>query len=357
MSNDLMPAPKEVISIPSGEDIANQLIQFATIRLEKMKRLKELAMQVTNYQDWVDFGGKPWMTTPGAEKVGRLFGIRIRETHYKKEKGTDDKGDYYFYVYSGKASLPGDYDEIEVVGTCSSRDEFFAVNKGEDRPLSEIDETDIMKAAMSNMMQNGITRLLGIRNCTWEELKNVANIDKVARVSFDKKDKDRQAESKDEGGEKEKNRLSIVDMLLEINGGDETAAKDQLKSLTAWGKFTGVNHSKEMLNWDPKRIYAVMNKIKGLYKEKFGKDYEPKKESKTAETKAENQDQGKDRPTFIKLIIKDAIHYSESRKIDLGNALKMFLLENPKVKAVSDWQTLEDDQIDSFYTFLKNIKQ
>lgn len=54
--------------------------------------------------------------------------------------------------------------------------------------MSEIDETNIRKAAYSNMVVNGVTRILGIRNLTWDQVK-AAGIDqsKAPKVTYDKK--------------------------------------------------------------------------------------------------------------------------------------------------------------------------
>jgi len=86
---------------------------------------------------------------------------------------------------------------MEAIGSCSSRDKFFAyVSEIRDRngnvireaswkPLSEIDETNVMKAAYTNLLVNGITRLLGIRNLTWDDLKEFGiDKDKVAKVEY-----------------------------------------------------------------------------------------------------------------------------------------------------------------------------
>jgi hypothetical protein len=345
---------QEIVALPSQESQEAALIQLATNRIEKMVRLKELSLKVTNSSDWVDFSGKPYLNAGGSEKVGRLFGVKIRRTAYKKERGTDELGDYYFYVYTGVASLPGEIDEIEVVGTCSSRDKFFAYSNGAYRPLSEVDETNIMKSAYTNMVQNGVTRLLGMRNLTWEELKHVGSIEKVARVEYkDRKQADSGEPKKESTGatdDREKNRKAIIEMLLEMNGGDETAAKDELKALTAWGKFTGVNHSKEMLTWDAKRIYAVMNKVKGLYKEKFGKDYEPEK----TENKDQNQDQGKaKRLKYVEMIMTDINSYAFENKINLETMFEKYKKAYPDIKG-EKWEDMPDEHIEFFLKFIKS---
>jgi hypothetical protein len=51
--------------------------------------------------------------------------------------------------------------------------------------MSEFDETNIKKAAYSNLMVNGITRVLGIRNLTWDDLEPYGiKQGEVARVEY-----------------------------------------------------------------------------------------------------------------------------------------------------------------------------
>ena len=82
---------------------------------------------------------------------------------------------------------------MEAIGSCSSRDKFFAWDKragenGEYKQLSDVDETNIQKAAYSNMVMNGVTRLLGIRNLSWDELREITGDgvkeDKVDHAEF-----------------------------------------------------------------------------------------------------------------------------------------------------------------------------
>lgn len=140
-------------------------------RNEKLaKKIKLLAIKQTNPKDWVDQDGKPYLQSTGAEKVARLFGIswRICKGYPDKEIHKDDAGSYYIYTCKGEFFMGGN--SIEAMGTCSQRDKFFGHKGGELKAESEIDVTNIIRKAVTNMEVNGITRILGIRNLTWEEL-------------------------------------------------------------------------------------------------------------------------------------------------------------------------------------------
>jgi len=155
-------------------------------KLAAVKRIKSLSLQMTNSHDWVDQNGKPYLQASGGEKIARLFGISwiVDEPTIDNEEGG-----HYIYTYRGKFTLGGI--TIDAIGTRSSKDGFFkkygpANEEGVKQPLpaSEIDRGDVKKSAFTNLIANGITRLLGIRNLTWEEL-NEAGIKKEAAGRVD----------------------------------------------------------------------------------------------------------------------------------------------------------------------------
>ena len=150
-------------------DVTDDIIASAERRVAQVEKIVTLALKRTNATDWIDQNGKPYLAASGAEKVARLFGISWKVVKSEKVFSTDEKGQFYFYEFIGEFTLGRD--KIETVGTCSSKDQFFAKSKGEFKPLSEIDETNIRKAAYTNMVANGITRMLGIRNLTWAEVE------------------------------------------------------------------------------------------------------------------------------------------------------------------------------------------
>lgn len=166
-------------------DTTDDIIASAERRISQIDKIVTLTLKRTNEHDWVDMQGKPYLTASGAEKIARLFGMSWKLEQPNKIQSSDEKGTFYFYEVAGIFSLAGKNDIIEAIGTCSSKDQFFAKVGGQFRPLSEIDETNILKAAISNCIANGITKLLGIRNLTWEQVKaGGISQDKVASVKY-----------------------------------------------------------------------------------------------------------------------------------------------------------------------------
>jgi len=168
-------------------------------RVDAMHKIKRMALKLTNPHDWVDEQGKPYLQASGGEKVARLFGISWRISEPVKD---NIEGGHFTYTYHGEFSLAGA--SIEAIGTRSSKDGFFKKyewkGEGEKRtrtelPVSEIDPGDVKKSAYTNLLANGITRLLGIRNLTYEDLKEFAGITKeqIVSVEYKKSGKPQQA--------------------------------------------------------------------------------------------------------------------------------------------------------------------
>lgn len=167
-------------SVTAAQPVATaEDLEFAIKTAEKtmdlVKKIKILAIKQTNKHDWVDMQGKPYLQSSGAEKIARLFGIswRICDGYPKREDKQDEKGSYYIYTYKGEFTMGGK--SIEVIGTCSQRDKFFGKDKNTEtgfKNAADVDITNIMKKANTNMINRGITTLLGIRNLTWEEVEN-----------------------------------------------------------------------------------------------------------------------------------------------------------------------------------------
>lgn len=168
--------------MPTGL-VDDQLLAVAAAaekRVDAINRIKILSLKVTNAHDWNDQGGKPYMGVSGAEKVARLFGISWRLNEPIREDHDDGHFDYSFKGYFSMGTA-----EIEVIGTRGSHDPFFGGSKDRPIPPSEIDRNDVKKGAMTNCIGNGISRLLGIRNLTWEELAQAGiKRDDVGKVNY-----------------------------------------------------------------------------------------------------------------------------------------------------------------------------
>jgi len=189
MENELVANGTDVPAI--GDSTLLALAEQAEKRVMALNKIKKAALLATNARDWTDQNGNPYLQVSGSEKVARVFGIawKIDEPVFEQEESG-----HFSYTYKGYFTVAGA--TIEAIGTRSSKDPFFKryAGKGDDRhelPPSEIDKGDLKKAAYTNLLGNGITRLLGLRNLTWEDIKEYAGItkDQVGRVDYKKNGK------------------------------------------------------------------------------------------------------------------------------------------------------------------------
>lgn len=225
------PINGEVIQVSDYED----LISLAQRRVDIATKLINYSLKVTTPRDWVNQEGSPYLVHSGAEKVARLFGIKLSNIKTEKMATEDSKGKYYIYKTTGQASLPGKFDSIEALGTCSQRDKFFAFARGEWKDTIEVDETNIMKASYSNFVVNSITHLLGLRNITWDMLKAAGlNVEQIQKVEY------KGGSKKVEATENEKEtQKKLWDLLLKLAVGNEKMAKEMLVNHSAFTSKEG----------------------------------------------------------------------------------------------------------------------
>jgi len=172
--------------VPVASEALVELAAQAERRVEAINKIKQYSLRLTQPGDWVDQNGRPYLQVSGAEKIARLFGISWRIDEPIRE---ELEGGHYIYTYKGYFSLAGA--EIEVIGSRSSKDPFFKryvyVNgERKELPPSEIDPGDVKKAAYTNCIGNGITRLLGLRNISYEDLEKVAGIkrEQITQIEY-----------------------------------------------------------------------------------------------------------------------------------------------------------------------------
>ena len=209
-------------------------------RVEAMTKIKRMALRLTNRHDWVDENGKPYLQASGAEKVARLFGISWRVSEPVIE---NLEGGHWLVTYTGEFSLGGA--TIEAVGTRSSKDGFFKAYRWEgegdkrrkiELPASEIDRGDVKKSAYTNLLANGITRLLGIRNLTYEDLQECAGVRRtdITSVEYKKGGKPApkpaqqpQAEAGENGNTATENQVKALHAILGKLGLSDEFAKHE----------------------------------------------------------------------------------------------------------------------------------
>ena len=244
----------ENIPVVLSDDSLVKIAEMAEKRIEAIKKIKQVALKVTNSHDWIDQNGKPYLQASGAEKVARTFGIswRIDEPTYMEEPDGN-----YSYTYKGYFSLGSA--TIEAIGSRGTKDPFFSKAHGEVKPLSEIDRNDVKKSAYTNLLGNGITRILGIRNLTWEELE-AAGIKKGATAKVDYTKKEMSEESKDL-------RKKIGEMLMQMSLGDKEEASNLLLKFTSFVGKDGkeVKGKSSLADISEKAMPVTYGKVKEAY--------------------------------------------------------------------------------------------
>jgi len=252
MEEEIKSGELVVINNQGLAETTDDIISSAQKRVAQVEQIVSLALKRTNEYDWVDQNGKPYLTCSGAEKIARLFGISWKVLKTEKVFSNDEKGQFYFYEFTGEFILGKD--KIETVGTCSSKDQFFAKSKGVLKPLSEIDETNIRKAAYSNMVVNGITRLLGIRNLTWEQVKKGGiDPDKVTKVKYNGGGGEKTPEQKQEASEEIKQAEVVIEKITQ---------KQDPSGKEKWTKYTCYTVKGNFYTFD-KILAEELNKFKG----------------------------------------------------------------------------------------------
>ena len=232
-------------------DVANR----AETYIEAMKKVKSIVFKITNARDWIDEQGKPYLQVSGAEKVGAVFRIGWSFPEDAKFEQLDDG--HFMYTVKGVFSM-GNV-KIEAYGTRSSSDPFFGRKRGEDVPPSEIDRASVKKSAITNCIGNGITRILGIRNLTWEEL-NASGINADSSGKVERKTMDTDTKGKlDE----------LIEMLMEMAGQDKDKCADLLEQYTAWTNKKGeeVKGRRSFTALTAKQIPITLKKVKQDYDE------------------------------------------------------------------------------------------
>jgi len=142
-------------------------------RLEALAKQRMLVLKLTRPYDWVNFGGRAYLTAYGAERLMLLFNIsyKIGEPEIKY-----DQDGHFTVIFRGTFTW-GDK-TIEEIGIRSSKDPFFSKAKGQDIPPHQIRLSDVMKAARSNLIARGVSTLLGLRGLTVQDVtKMVGTID------------------------------------------------------------------------------------------------------------------------------------------------------------------------------------
>jgi hypothetical protein len=148
-------------------------------------KLRRLALSVTNPNDWVDVGGKPYLSNSGTLKVAALFGVSLTGMRVEALRETIGEKEVVRYVARTTARFLGR--EVEVEGVASSDESFFAKRDGATLPLSEVNLNAVRKKAVTNAQNRAVKAILGLGGLTWEDVgeAGVAK-EKVSSVEYAK---------------------------------------------------------------------------------------------------------------------------------------------------------------------------
>ncbi len=246
---------KDDRSIPAlADDSLLRVAEMAERRIDAVIKIKQMALKVTNAGDWNDQGGKPYLQVSGSEKVANLFNISWRLDEPTVETESDG---HFTYTMRGIFSIPGR--SISAEGSRSSKDPFFKKyewvknpdptkpDKKVEKPISAIDRRDVRMAALTNLLGNGITRLLGIRNLSYDDLERYAGIKKADISAIDYKGKGGDKPPLKEPGKKSEDPLKISEAqkkrfyaIAKSTGFSDEEIKNKLKGM-------GIEHTADIL--------------------------------------------------------------------------------------------------------------
>lgn len=239
MDNEMIISEEQVPVIETMSD--NNLFALAETaekRVDAMKRIITASLRITNESDWVKIGNAYYLQSTGAEKIARTFGISYQILDTQKKMKSNGH-----YVYEYKMRFTMSNVTIDADGIRSSDDDFFTSKVKEEKlpdgtthrltgkTPDEVDERDVKISAYTNCLNNGIKRLIGLRNVSEVQLKAAGlNIDEMRGYGFNTKQPKEMNESVQNA------RDEIMKILTEWCNGDETRIGDAIEKYTT---FTG----------------------------------------------------------------------------------------------------------------------
>jgi hypothetical protein len=148
-----------------GEIDPVKLREIAEKRIAFFDSVAKLSLLRTSVHDWVDQGGKPYLQATGAEKLMAVWGIYTRDVKITVEM--DASTGFPAYEVTGRVGSRTLGTEMDVVGGRNANDNFFQKQLA---ATGKLDLQDVRKTAYSNWIANAVTRLIGMRGMTWEEV-------------------------------------------------------------------------------------------------------------------------------------------------------------------------------------------
>ena len=253
---------KELVRVPE-EGLTNS-VSNAEATIERANIILKLIAKHIRPTEIRLFGDNLHFERGACEKILMWAGAKIKHVRLDKDRIIDEKNEVY-YDYEAWGTVEIDGREIELMGNCSTRSDFFGTTKDGYKPLSEVDIPSIKQAAITNLWNHACVRSLGLKSMTVEDLKLAGmDITKIGAVAFNKGGS---------GGstitpEEKQQQVLMGNWLLEMNGGDKEAAANNLEKITGFGDVKGKRSPSDLKG---KWLATSYGKVKVEY-EKYCKE-------------------------------------------------------------------------------------
>jgi hypothetical protein len=261
-----------LISIPErGLSIEKELAGIER-NIELFNKIKVLALRLTKPSDWVDMGGNPYLLDRGASSVAVAFGIDISEVRVTKEWADDPRGRYYTFIASGKAYARKLGRYVEDIGVCSQRDKFFGKIGDKFKEIEDVDMTNIIRKAVTNLEGRLTKRVIGIGGVTWEDLAQAG----IPREKIGKVEYKSGAQKTDLSPEGKDAKAKLGNTLLMMANNDKAQAVKLLEKYSFWIDGEKKEHKASDINKMSERwINSTYGKAKADYEKTSGGPREP----------------------------------------------------------------------------------
>lgn len=172
-----------MIMTASDNDLQS-LVEQADKQVQYIKKIKVLSIKATNEDDWVKQDDKPYLEHMGTFKVRQLWKVDIFDMRIEKENLDDEQGKFILFTCYGKARFMGK--EIDDIGTCSTRDDFFGRAHGKIKDIEEVDIESVKKKSVTNFQNRILKKILGL-SFTWDDLKSAGlDISRIKSIEYKK---------------------------------------------------------------------------------------------------------------------------------------------------------------------------
>lgn len=215
----------------ADEDFIRDLETAAELAPRLETALFKVVCAVAYPEDWSDQDGRACLSSAGAERFLKHFPISFSDWEKEKTEWEDDNGKAYRWIYRAIASFKGR--QVLCEGRFSTRNALLGKANKQWKPLKDIDESDIMAAALHICQAAGIKQLLGLRGIPVSELVKFG----VPAEKIKKVERRKGAQGGSTATEEEKGlQAEVRRMIMEMVNNDKTEAVKYLEAITTFMK-------------------------------------------------------------------------------------------------------------------------